>query len=175
MPFCRRRAQQTSLIGRLHRNSPPRLAGNARLKQVAGRQGCIRPGAISAAALNIGVFLDRRKGWPSRRTKACAPNETHAVDRPCCRCTGLTEAAFSRSAAYSPPSTLASGGHLDACSHGAMPIRRKTSRGAGFLQMIWKLSATLSRATGIPGKAIQAGTGRPNKARTVVRAATSPC
>ena len=100
----------------------------------------------------------------SRQSAAALPMQCGTPKRP-----------FIESAAYSPPSTLASGGHLDACSHGAMPSRRKTSCGAGFLQMIWKLSATLSRATGIPGKAIQAGTGRPNKARTVVRAATSPC
>ena len=31
----------------------------------------------------------------------------------------------------------------DGCGHGVRPSERKTSRGAGFLQMIWKLSATL--------------------------------
>lgn len=48
------------------------------------------------------------------------------------------------------------------------PKKRKTSRGAGFLQMIWKLSATLSGETETPGKAIQAGMVLSSKARTAV-------
>ena len=196
LPECGREVGTTAKILR-HMSVPGRGSWWTLCAACAGSQGSVHRGlrgptgaTVPASSVYLIVFIQNlpvhlaekilpmqptfRWDYPSTdlhlryRSKA-------AVERRLADSMRLTEAALRRECGVCPAETSASGGYPDEFSHGVRPSKRKTSRGAVVRQMIWKLSATLSRATGTPGKAIQAGIVRPSRARIVVRAATTPC